>query len=227
MIRNGLSVATGPDSWEYLHVRFADSCASTMTTKIDHADLDSALRRCGSTWGGAQAHGLLCGRLAIQGGDGAMVWRDQLLESLDPADALRAECEILLDEVFQQTWRQLAERQSELELLLPDDGETPASRAQCLAEWCEGFLHGLVSENHNDAVRQRLGTEPLSDLIRDMLEITRATAGDDDEETEESAYVELVEYIRVAAQLAYEELAETRSAPLGPTVAGGPPDTLH
>ena len=35
----------------------------------------------------------------------------------------------------------------------------------------------------------------------------------------ESAYAELVEYLRVAAQLAYEELAELRDPPPG--------DTLH
>ena len=43
-----------------------------MTAKIDHAELDAALRRCGSTWGGSQAHGMLCGRLAVHGADGAM-----------------------------------------------------------------------------------------------------------------------------------------------------------
>ena len=39
----------------------------------------------------------------------------------------------------------------------------------------------------------------------------------------ETAYAELVEYLRVATQLAYEELAEVRDAE--PTV--DPVDTLH
>jgi uncharacterized protein YgfB (UPF0149 family) len=57
-----------------------------------------------------------------------------------------------------------------------------------------------------------------------MLEITRATAEDsDDEESTEEAYVELVEYIRVAAQLAYEELAGFRSQ--GPAEPDA--DTVH
>ena len=73
-----------------------------MAHSTDHNELDSALRRCGSHWGSAQAHGLLCGRLAVHGADGAGSWRDQVLESLDPADALRAECEIMLDELFQR-----------------------------------------------------------------------------------------------------------------------------
>ena len=43
------------------------------------------------------------------------------------------------------------------------------------------------------------------------LRIRRAMASDGDTEDEESAYAELVEYLRVATQLTYEELADFRS----------------
>lgn len=208
--------------------RHAGTCPGIpMTHSTDHDDLDAALRRCGSHWRGAQAHGLLCGRLAVHGAEAAGGWLAQVLESVDPANVLRDECESALEGLFQQTWQQLAERQSEFELLLPDDAEDPEQRTRAIADWCEGFLHGLVSEDHDEAVRKRLASEPLSDLIRDMLEITRATVGEDDDETTESAYAELVEYIRVATQLAYEELAETRTTPVTPGTMGGSSDTIH
>jgi len=42
-----------------------------------------------------------------------------------------------------------------------------------------------------------------------MLEITRAEVDEEtDDESNEAAYAELVEYLRVAAQLAYEELSD-------------------
>ena len=176
-----------------------------------HDDIEGALRRCGANWTSAQAHGLLCGRLAIRGAEGAALWRQQVLEEPDPNSALTAECASLLDDLLQSTWQQLGERQSEFELLLPDDEEAAAVRTQAIADWCEGFLHGLVGDKHPEATRQRLAEEPLSDVIRDMLEITRAEVGDADEEENESAYAELVEYIRVATQLAYEELADLRN----------------
>ncbi|HEX6259403.1 MAG TPA: UPF0149 family protein, partial [Woeseiaceae bacterium] len=114
--------------------------------------------------------------------------------------------------MFEMTWRQLAERQSEFLPLLPADRRPAAERADALAHWCEGFIHGLVSGPHPEPLRTRLATEPLSDIIKDMLEITRATVEEDaDEESNEEAYVELVEYIRVAAQLAFEELAGFRA----------------
>ena len=199
----------------------------SMTHTINHNELDDALRNCGSHWGAAQAHGLLCGKLAVNGAEGASSWRDQVLDAIDPADALRNECEHLLDDLFHETWRQLAERQSEFELILPDDSEDAVHRTQELSAWCEGFLHGLVSDTQSEAVRKRLAKEPLSDMIRDMLEMTRASVGDEDEETTESAYAELVEYIRVAVQLAFEELAEIRAAPLSPDAIGGSSDTIH
>ena len=98
-------------------------------------------------------------------------------------------------------------------------------RAAALAHWCEGYLHGLVSVDHGDALRQRLAEDPLADIIRDMLQLTRAAADDSDDETNEAAYAEVVEYVRVAVQLAYEELAEFRGPPESPQAEPG--ETLH
>jgi uncharacterized protein len=194
-----------------------------MEQGIDHDTLDVALRRCGSTWDASQTHGLLSGRLAIAGADGGFHWLAQVLDGTDQEDALRAECEGLLGTLFAATYQQLAERLSAFTPLLPDDSGTTAERANALAHWCEGFLHGLVSGEHSSELRERLQADPLADIIRDMLEITRAVADDAmDEESDEESYVELVEYVRVATQLAFEELADLRKAADAPAT-----DALH
>ena len=180
---------------------------------VDYAILDEALRRCGSSWGAGQAHGLLCGRLSVGGAEGVREWLEQVLAETDPDNALRRECEVMLDELCSTTWQQLVERQSEFQLLLPDDGDSASERATAMAHWCEGFLHGLVSAKHEQALKDRLAAEPLADIIGDMLQITRAAVDEEsDAETNEAAYAEIVEYMRVAAQLAYEELADIRHA---------------
>ena len=194
-----------------------------MEEQIGHDTLEDALRRCGSTWDAAQSHGLLSGRLAIAGADSGFDWLSQVLEGTDPANAYRTECEAMLGKVFETTYRQFSERLSEFAPLLPDDADPTAVRATGLAHWCEGFLHGLVAGEHGDDLRERLKAEPLADVIRDLLQITRAAVDDDcDEESDEAAYVELVEYVRVAAQLAYEELADLRK-PSGEPAS----DALH
>lgn len=194
-----------------------------MEQRIEYEELEAALRRCGSTWDVAQAHGLLCSRLAAEGAEAGHGWLQQVLEGVDSANALRQECELLLDHVYSMSYRQLAERLSAFELLLPDDAADATRRATALAHWCEGFLHGLVSGQRNEAVRDKLAKEPLADLIKDLLQITRAVADDDTAaEDNEQAYAELVEYVRVAAQIAYEELADVRHA-----AAPGDADPLH
>ena len=192
---------------------------------IDHDALDHALKRCGASWDAAQTHGLLSGKLAIGGADSGFEWLAQVLEGTDLNDALRAECESMLSNLFETTYRQLAERLSEFEPLLPDDEDSTRVRTAALAHWCEGFLHGLVSSDHAEALKDRLAAEPLADIIRDLLQITRAAADEeDDEDSEEAAYTEIVEYLRVATQLTYEELAEFRHTTIDD---GGAADALH
>jgi uncharacterized protein YgfB (UPF0149 family) len=182
-----------------------------MELTIDHNELDAALRRCGSTWNAGQTHGLLCSRLALAGADGASRWLAQVLADTDPDNTLRTECEAMLEVLCTATWQQLSERQSDFMLLLPDDDDSALVRTEAMGQWCEGFLHGLVSDTHGDKLRERLASDPLSDIIKDLLEITRASVDDEaDEQGSENAFADLVEYLRVAAQLTYEELAEFR-----------------
>jgi yecA family protein len=184
-----------------------------MNEKVGFDELDEALRECGASWDAAQTHGLLTGRLAVAGVPAGPGWLLQVLDGTDEASARRTECQKMLDTLYQVTFWQLTERLSEFLPLLPDDDSDAGSRTIAMAHWCEGFLHGLVSSEHDRALKEKLAAEPLSDIIRDMLQITRAAVDEEsDDEDNEAAYAELVEYIRVAAQLAYEELSEIRHA---------------
>ena len=192
---------------------------------VEHDRLDSALKQCGVTWDAAQAHGLLTGCLAVGGVSAGPGWLQQVLEGADTSAAAMTDCRAMLDALYQATFWQLSERLSEFEPLLPDDQSDAQDRTLAMAHWCEGFLHGVVSARHSAALRERLAAEPLADIVRDLLQVTRAEVdADADQETNEAAYAELVEYLRVAAQLVYEELAEIRhSSP----PAQDEPDTMH
>ena len=92
-----------------------------MDEKVDHDVLDDALRRCGASWDAAQTHGLLTARLAVAGALAGRDWLQQILEGTDESNALRYECEKMLDSLYQSTFRALSERLSEFTPLLPDD----------------------------------------------------------------------------------------------------------
>ena len=182
-----------------------------MNNVVNHDDLSEALRRCGSSWSAEQAHGLLCSRLSVLGVEAGADWMRLILGEPATDDDMARECALLLETLFAATHQQLAERQSEFGPLLAGDDDSAFERAAGLAHWCEGFLHGLVSDVRSDSLKERLATEPLCDIIRDLLELTRAAVDDEsDEEDNEAAYTDLVEYIRVAVQLTYEELADFR-----------------
>ncbi len=102
--------------------------------------------------------------------------------------------------------------------LLPDDESPLETRAHALGAWCEGFLFGLAGRNKLEI---RDCSEEVREILKDLTQFTRASldsSGDD--EVEEGAYAELVEYIRVGAQLVYMELHPRPDAP-------GASPTLH
>ena len=182
-----------------------------MTTDIDHAQLKDALQRAGSTWDAAQVHGLLSGRLVVAGSAAGPDWIAQVLEGIDPSNASGKECESLLVELLQSTHRHFRERMSQFMPLLPDENDSRSVRTEGIAHWSEGYLHGLVSSNQAEEVRKQLAAEPIAGIIKDLLAMTQATVDDGaDREEDEAAYTEIVEYLRVAAQIVYEELALVR-----------------
>ena len=204
-----------------------ESLTNPMSSVIDHNEVEAALRAAGSSWSAAQAHGLLCSRLAVLGGEGGADWLGQLFQDPAAADSVHTDDMAILHQVCSETHRQFADRQSEFDPLLPDESESISTIAAAMAEWCEGFLHGLVSDVKGEALKDKLAAEPLSDIIRDMLEMTRAAADDDDgEEGDDEALTELIEYLRVAAQLVYEELAELRH-PVDPVTTLPESDAVH
>jgi|TARA_B100000809_G_C15102614_1_gene517515 hypothetical protein len=178
---------------------------------INFSDLESGLNSCGSSWLCAQSHGLLCGRLAVLGPNAFNLCIEQIFDNTSSQKVSRDDCVLMLEDLFKDTWAQLVERQSEFELFLPDDERNITERTEAISQWCDGFLHGIVTGKKPKKLKDHLNQDPLNVIIKDFLEITRATVNEEaDEEDNESAFEEVMEYIRVSVQLVYEELADFR-----------------
>jgi hypothetical protein len=84
--------------------------------------------------------------------------------------------------------------------LLPTEDRTLEERTRCLAHWCSGFLTGF------GAASPTVSSDEAADALRMIEQIARAaTDPDSDQEAEEGAYLELVEFVRVAALMLREE----------------------
>lgn len=174
--------------------------------------LDQTLAQAGAHAGAAECHGALAGWLASGRGADPQPWLEPMLEELDLADAKVMRCRADLVELHRAVAIQLGGEALEFNPLLPDESNPLPTRVAALAEWCEGFLFGLGLAGAA-AVR---GGEDVREVIGDFAQIARAgLETDQGTEQDEVAYAELVEFIRVGAQLVHDELR------------GEPPRRLH
>jgi uncharacterized protein YgfB (UPF0149 family) len=176
-----------------------------MMSDIRFKDFEDVLAGAGGLADAAEAHGSLCGALCSVS---PYKMQDWINEILPDGAALSDESAAILERVFSATATSFGEQGMEFEPLLPDDEQPLNGRANALALWCTGFLYGLGTGYSSDL--QSLSGD-VGEIVRDFTEISRAT-GDDAEadESNEQAYAELVEFIRVAAQVVFEELLPLR-----------------
>lgn len=183
---------------------------------LEYGKFALALQRIEGEQGTAELHGqmigLLCIRQTMQFNDWLAEAMPELLAAINSGDALAKESAATIEQAFKQALTTLSEGQLDFQLLLPDD-ETPLpDRISELSEWCQGFLLGLTMAGITEY--QHLPGD-LPDLMNDMVEISRAEAydlQDEDEDDDETAYIELSEYVRLGVMNVWEEIRQLYAA---------------
>lgn len=147
----------------------------------------------------SEFHGSLCGALCVQSEDEV-----DLLQLLDAGAPARSRAPELLKSLRDQALAALQDEDLGFAPLLPEDETSLAARVEALALWCHGFLYGLSLRTGFDPA---ILSEDAREILEDFAQLTRAGLdADEDGEIEETAYAELVEYLRVGAQLVFMEL---------------------
>lgn len=163
----------------------------------------------------AEAHGTLAGALCSSRDYGLIEWLHEILPDDSPeAEALQSS---ILQNVYDSMVRTLTGSDADFEPLLPDDSASLSERAEALSLWCQGFLYGLGSGAAADP--SKVSTE-AGEIIRDFTEITHVgvDAGDENEENE-TAFAEVVEFVRVGVQLLFVEFESARGQEPAPDAA--------
>jgi uncharacterized protein YgfB (UPF0149 family) len=154
----------------------------------------------------AEAHGSLAGALCSSRDYGLIEWLHEILPEDSPDEAALQSS--VLQNVYDSMVRSLGGNDANFEPLLPDDDAPLVERAEALSSWCQGFLYGLGSGNTADP--SKVSSE-AGEIIRDLTEITHVGVADDEENEEnETAFAEVVEFVRVGVQLLFVELAPAR-----------------
>lgn len=158
-----------------------------------------------STVPAAESHGCLCGALCASANYPIETWLEEIVP--DAAD-LGGEDREPLKLLFEDTVRALRGDEMEFEPLLPDDEAALEDRARALSQWCQGFLYGFGTA---EPLKPEEMPANVGEILRDLTHIGRASVEiDADDEGQEQAYSEVIEYIRAGVQLIHDELYEAR-----------------
>ena len=180
-----------------------------MSSRVFFNDVAQALADAGSSVHAAEAHGCLCGALCVRRNFAYPDWLEEVVPE-PPEDDAHPERRAPLAAVYEQTVTALSGTDMEFSPLLPDDDDALEQRVEALGAWCHGFLYGFGSLSSGSR-----GPLPgdVDEVLADLTQISRVGAvGTEEVEIEESAYAELVEYLRAGTQLVYDELEPRRRA---------------
>jgi uncharacterized protein YgfB (UPF0149 family) len=180
-----------------------------MSEITQYEDLRELLEKLGYTDSPATFHGALCGALCVV--DAPNLGMASLLEDTASVAVDDPDSRAVLERMRDEASADLLSNEMTFAPMLPPDEMPLSHRVEALAGWCEGFLYGMGSRRSID-VRQF--SEEAQETLRDFSEFTQAGFdASGDKEAEEAAYAELVEYVRVGAQLLFLELRPRPGAP--------------
>ena len=181
--------------------------------------IDAALRRAEAPTDAAEAHGSLCGLVCGLGDSGQTAWLAETLPD-GQADgqaggqsnaAVAEQTGAVLKALAFRTCAALEEAEMTFQPLLPDDADLLVQRVDGLAQWCQGFNHGLFVAARIGDAEAELRSGNTAEIVRDFADMAQVAVGDEEPDAEgEAAYAELVEYVRVSVQLVYEEFTAVR-----------------
>ncbi len=152
----------------------------------------------------AELHGLLCGLLCADPAIDLDRWlilaREELAEGAELAEPVLD----LVSRLFEFGAAQMNAADGTVTPLLPDDDAPLRQRTDALGAWCQGLLYGL---GLGQVERRGLLSEESREFLRDATEIAQVGFETDEaNEADETAYAEVVEYLRVGLLMILEDL---------------------
>lgn len=170
------------------------------------------LQSAGADSSASEAHGMLSGTICAAGKTSPGLWLEYLLGEDNTLSAAASDCGDMLLTVQSELLRQFNDDAFGFGLLLPPDDVPLSLRTETLSQWCAGFLYGLAlgGFREDDALQ-----DSVSEVMKDLYEISHARFDYDMmDESDETAYMEIVEYVRMGVLLLYEELQPVPTARL-------------
>lgn len=166
------------------------------TMYSDHAYVSKQLQA--TDIDASEFHGLLCGAFCSSIAIGTAEWQRLISPYLPEFQAL----ESLSIGIWEQIEAGFKSAELDLSLLLPEEDAPMDLRVKCLASWCGGFNSGF---RLGESLKQKQQSEEVRDILKDFESITRLNDRVEDSDENETDFMELEEYARMAAIMIYTD----------------------
>ena len=171
---------------------------------IDYNSLNGKLISAGTGVWASESHGFLCGVFCAGNTVASSIWQDYLLAGVEePLD--HEESFALLTELAKRVAEEILSSEIIFTPLLPSDQTSITERSNSISEWCAGFVSGLGIGGAGKKLD--LGVDG-DEFLRDMISISRMETSSEEGNDAETAYFEIVEYIRIGVILIHQHLHE-------------------
>lgn len=146
----------------------------------------------------AEIHGLLCGVLSSTSGKLDEQWEKLLL-----LPQMTPNLKAFLQQLAISSHELMDTFSFEFTLFLPSDDTDINERTEALGLWCQGFLTGL---QQGIQFGGKKFSNEVTEALNDITEISQVNYGNIAEnEEDEVAFAELVEYVRMTTLMLYQE----------------------
>lgn len=169
----------------------------------DYSEFESLLYQLQSSLSAAECHGMICADLARRSQDdsagslSSTLFGDETEILVQDEGLARMLARLML---LSASW--LEQGSYDFKLFLPDDDNPLSTRSRALAEWCRGYIMGLLEAGITDFDSL---ADDASEVMKDLVAISEMDPADNDEGTDEDL-MQVEEYVRVGVQLMYENL---------------------
>ncbi|MDH5183886.1 MAG: UPF0149 family protein [Gammaproteobacteria bacterium] len=180
---------------------------------MNREEIEQTLAKLNVEMDASECQGVLVGLLIANDTVSAAEVQQALAPSLDTGNLLAQEAMKQMLQFLGSTQAQLADSSCAFNPMLADDSDNMDDKLDMLSAWIQGFLMGLAHGGVKDYSKL---PDEAAEFAEDMVDMAQVNSYEleDDEEANEEAYMELVEYLRTGILLMNELMHPTQAAPL-------------
>ncbi len=174
----------------------------------EYKQIECALTSVQSPFSPEDCHGMLCAMLIVNNSLKYKRWLDEICTHAHSENEITPSGHDALTLLYDHTRQELNDALLNFSLLIPEENSSLSERVMSLKKWCDGFLFGLALAGVKDMSQL---PEDSFEIMQDIVTISQASENDEEDEMNEAAYLDIVEYVRMGVLLVNEELQPINS----------------